>query len=340
MDEINTELLDPSSPNTQLLSFYDGSKELYYDHKLHVRYYVEDDAKILVAGATNVTGVMDKSGPLTQWAANETCNYLRTLLKPGEVYTQEQLDSAYQEARFNYRKISRIATDIGHEAHDWLDKYQRYLMSGRSDDALLLPEHPKVKNCVEAAIGWMKTHLFHPLKVECQTYSRLYEYCGTYDHLAEITSCGDPTCCPFQGRITILGDFKSSKRIYDEYRMQTAAYKAGHEEEYPDQRVDARVIIRLDKEGDGIETLTLMNDSYEDDLSGFLGLLDAFNWQKKIDLQEKYERAVAKQERTLAKEAAAAIKAAERALKGTRPRAPRKKTVIREVAVAGIPVEV
>lgn len=328
-----------TSTDAERLSFYNGTVTLFYDDKLHVRYYEEDGSKYLISGATNVTGMVDKSGALTQWASNETCNYLRTKIEQGKPYTDEELDAFYNEARFNYRNISRKATDIGHLVHEWLDNYQKGMLDGSGQEPAM-PVDEKAVNCIRAAQQWMSNHDFEPLKVETQVFSKTHRFAGTYDHLAKITACGDPTCCPFDGRILILGDFKSSKRIYDEYRMQTACYKAAHEEEFPDQIIDARVVIRLDKEGDGIETLTLMNDSFEDDFRGFLGALDTFNWQKGLDLQQRYEKAVIKEDKRIAKAADAAIKQAAKELKAVgKPVRSRKKLVIKEVKVAGIPVE-
>lgn len=328
------------SNEAEILSFYNGEIVLKYDHKLHVRYYEENSQKFLISGATNVTGIVDKPA-LVPWAANMAVDYASRLIKPGVVYTEEELEAAFRDAKANYRAISRTATDIGHIVHEWLDNYQKLCMNhgyGASFEMPTMPEDPKAENCVRTCLSWMNKHSFHPIKVETQVFSRVYRYAGTYDHLAHITSCGDPVCCPFEGRILILGDFKSSKRIYDEYRMQTACYKAAHEEEFPDQVIDARVVIRLDKEGAGIETLTLMNDSFEDDFRGYLGALDTYNWQKALDLQHRYERAVAKEDKRIAKAADAALKQAAKELKAvSKPTRSRKKLLIKEV---GIPVEV
>ena len=318
MDELGTD------PGTERLLFYNGREELYYDPKLHVRYQLVDGVKILVAGTTTVTGMVDKSGALTQWAANQTIEHLKGEILPDTAYSAFQLDTAFNQARFNYRKTSRTALDIGKLAHAWLDEYQQRLMANPNEweNVQTLPENEKARNCVVAALDWMTKHKFKPFCVEKQVYSQVHSCSGTYDHLAWITACGDKECCPFDGTIFILGDFKSSKRLYDEYRLQTAFYKAAHEEEFPGLPIDARLVIRLDKEGEGIETMVLLNDSYDADLDGFLGALEIYKWQKQLDYEARYAKQVAK------------------SLKPKTVRKPRKAVVIREVADVGIPMEI
>jgi hypothetical protein len=313
---------DSLPEDTERLLFYNSEEELFYDARLHIRYKLQDGEKILVAGATTVTGMIDKSGPLTMWAANQTVAHLRNTVLPDTPYTQEQLDTAFNDARFNYRKTSRTALDIGKLAHTWLDAYQQRLIANPNEyeNVQLLPDNEKARNCVVAALDWMNKHNFKPFCVEKQVYSRKYQFSGTYDHLAWITACGDKDCCPFEGTIFTLGDFKSSKRIYEEYRLQTACYKCAHEEEFPDLPIDARLVIRLDKEGDGIETSVLLNDTYEADLDGFLGTLDLYNWTKALDYDKRYAKQLAK------------------SLKPKSKRKPRKPVVIREVEI-GIPFE-
>lgn len=302
------------------LKHYNGEVTLYYDAKHHVRYVLEDGEKIMVPGVTNITGMVDKSQPLMAWSAAQTVELLRTSILPGQAYTEEQLEEAFQNAKRNYRNTSRKALDIGKLAHEWLDRYQQSLIAG-VDHEESLPENENAANCVKAALDFMGKHSFSPFRVETHVYSRLYNYAGTLDHLAHITSCGSEDCCPFEGTVFILGDFKSSKAMYDEYFLQTAAYQQAIQEEFPDLTVDGRLILRLDKEGQGFEHAIRLNNTMEDDLTAFLGAQEILKWQKQIDYDASFNKKL--------------IKLAKAASKP--PARPRKKTVIREVATA-IPI--
>src|SRR5947209_3286175 len=122
---------DTLEDNFEKNLFYDGQVALIYDPKLHA-YYVEEGEgeRYLVPGATTICGMIDKSGPLTQWAANMTVQYLRENLTVEHLQNDPipenptedtppwdsatRLDNLFNEARFNFRKISDTAKDTGH----------------------------------------------------------------------------------------------------------------------------------------------------------------------------------------------------------------------------------
>src|SRR5207302_1086593 len=119
------ELLEASSGPAEKLSFYDGEITLYYDHKLHAYYVIDEYGdKLLVPGATTVTSMVDKSGPLTQWAANMAVQLLRDKLakrfnipalpdlpwgagpEPVAITIKsDELETLLNEARFAHRAI-------------------------------------------------------------------------------------------------------------------------------------------------------------------------------------------------------------------------------------------
>jgi hypothetical protein len=300
------DILDNTFSAVENLRFYDGTVILYYDSALHVYYTVDEDGvKQLAPGVTSVCGTLDKSGPLTQWSANMTVELLRQELQP---YTNEegiiQIPSpAFEElankARFNYRQISKTATDIGHIAHDWLEQFIKMMVSkGVSMRDILifpaLPEHEKATNCVNAALDWMTLHKFRPVHSERKIYSREWGFAGTLDLTGYVTSCGDPKCCPFEGTIYELDDFKSSRNIYDEYRLQTAAYQYAMTEEFPDEKIQGRRILRLGKDDGEFESMFVPNESFEADIDAFLGLLQAFHWNQQIRFDKRFEKQEAK----------------------------------------------
>ena len=334
---------------------YGGTVEMHFEPVLH-GYWVEiDGQRYFVSSVTTVLDVLDKPA-LVQWAANETVNHILDAV-PMEDQAREYMRAYYQRlrdklpwdeavngpsalvtldtralvdianaARFNFRKISKDATDVGKQAHGWLETFinTAISLSTGGEFSTALPEEERARNCVTAALAWFNKHKFRPLASEKKVYSLRYNYSGTFDWLAYITSCGDAACCPFEGEKLCLGDFKSSKALYDEYRLQVAAYQQAHTEEFPDVKIDLRCVLRLGKDDGAFEPMTMTNDAYEADLDGFLGALEAYNWQKQIDLDRKMDR-----------DAEKAFKKAQKA-KDKKPR----KVAIKKPKYEEIPVEV
>lgn len=324
----------------EVLTFYNGEVTLVYDAALHAYYELVDGVKYIVPGSSTVTGMIDKSGPLTQWAANMTVQYLREKIPSITSFSKDVnvdlLDQLFNEARFNFKNISKDAKDIGTVAHDWLECYVKDVIEGNPLAGALIPampEDPKACNCIDAALKWMKIHKFRPLKSEMKVFSREYGYAGTFDWTGYVTSCGDRQCCPFDGTLFCLGDYKSSKTLYDEYRAQTASYQQAYNEEAEQwnkycradverRLVEARVILRLGKEDGEFEPKVLLADQFERDLDGFLGALGVYTWLQQFKMDKKADKIQAKAEKEAAKIAARAAKP------------PRKKAVKRIVAPA------
>jgi hypothetical protein len=314
----------------ETLSFYDGAVTLYFDPRLHVYYELIEGEKVVVTGTTDVTGKIDKSGPLTQWAANSTSELiLNTFPASGEdraalldyyariktkvpilvekddllTITAYDLAKLCNDARFNYRAISKEAKDIGHEAHYWLEGWIKAKLAGTTYDRAL-PEDPRAVNCIMAALKWIGVHEFEPLCSERKVYSRKYGVAGTLDWIARITTCGNPLCCGYRDsrRVTALGDFKSSKAIYPEYRCQLAMYDVAHTEEFPMARIDVRILLRLGKEDGEFETMPMLADSLPRDFSGFMGALVMVNYLDQMDMDVRLGKMAVRAAKKLEKE--------------------------------------
>lgn len=300
-------------------SYYGGTKILFYEPKSHTYYMEEDGEKILVPGVTTVIEKINKPA-LVQWAANTTIQYVKEKLTSvqikvaGVLYNYSLTNNVLElleMARFNYKTISKAATDTGHMAHERL---QQILLNNINDeDAVYLTlEDEKAQKCVDAALDWMNKHDFKPLSTEVKILSATYHYAGTYDFTGNMVACGGECCGGLVGHLHILGDFKSSKAIYNEYRIQTAAYVVADREERTEAEIDARLILRLGKEDGEFEALLMSNDSLESDFNAFVGLLAVYSWEaqlkedaKGLKLLAKYQ---AQQLKEQAKQAAKALK--------------------------------
>lgn len=332
------------STDHETLSLYGGDVTLFYNDKLHAYWREIDGERILVPGVTTVTSMIDKSGPLTQWAANSTVQHiLENLITALHIPTGTQkvadivVEKARQfyqavkdkidvtnaqapmvvispakfavllnTARFNYRAISKDATDVGHEAHKWLEGYIKYMIergfySFEDIEAAYIVDNPKpteqrALNCVNAALSWLHKHKVKPLASERKIYSRLFNYSGTEDFEGSLTACGNHNCCPYDGEVLFIADFKSSKTIYDEYRLQLAAYHQARTEEDPEfgNAVGARIILRLGKDDGEFESLAVTQAQFEMDTDGFLSTLGMYCWAKQHELTKRGDKAAAK----------------------------------------------
>ena len=70
----------------------------------------------------------DKSGALTQWAANMVVEWLRKNCTSDFNWgSEENFYEVYEEdlnnARFNFRNVSQEALDIGSLVHNWIEEY-------------------------------------------------------------------------------------------------------------------------------------------------------------------------------------------------------------------------
>lgn len=142
-------------------------------------------------------------------------------------------------------------------AHNWLEQYFK---SGEPGPA---PEHPKAGHCVDAALKWLHEHQVEKLEVERRIYSRKHQFSGTLDKLAIV----DGKKC--------LIDWKSSKGVYTEYKLQTAAYVGAYEEE-TGEYIEGRWLIKLGKEDGEFEAHWYPRATQRSDYKAFknaLGLL-------------------------------------------------------------------
>lgn len=234
---------------------YDGLVRLEFDEKTH-RYTIYDgEKKVKAPSVTTILGVIDKSGPLIPWAINQTVNFYRAAFLPDTSYPTVVLDTIHEQAKRAARNVKEEAADIGTQAHNWLETYFKNGFVPQP-----LPEHPKVLNCVNAALAWLKEHDVRPIFNERRIYSRRYQYSGTLDMLALV-----------DGVLTIV-DWKSSRGLYKEFFLQTAAYSAAYTEE-TGTKIEQRILIRLGKDDGEFEPHALPKGQQAKDFKAFKAAL-------------------------------------------------------------------
>jgi hypothetical protein len=222
---------------------YDGQIELEFDERKHV-YRVNGKT---VPGVTGILGVINKPA-LVPWAVKMCGEYLAKSLKPGTTLDEVEIARLVNDMKRRYRDVTAEAADIGTHVHRWAEQHAK----GENPP---WPVNPQVRSGVEAYCAWLEAHHVEPVFVEKRIYSRLHDYAGTVDLVAKI-----------DGRLCIA-DFKTSSALYDEMRLQLAAYQEALQNEFPHMNFAARYVLRFPKDGGQFEAHELQD--FERDFGAF-----------------------------------------------------------------------
>lgn len=212
---------------------------------------------------TIISDCSDKSGPLTYWAANQTVEYIRKNCQRDTVHPWANgrflvSDDDLENARRNFKEVSKDALDIGSEVHDAVEYY---LKTGKERKI----NTPESISAFIAFLEWKDSVKLEVIETE-KTVSGNY-YAGTLDLL-----------CTIDGKRYII-DIKTSKAIYPEYRYQIAAYRALEE------GVEGSGVLRLDKET-GLPEFKDFSKSYENDLKVFMAMVDLYYLRHPINAKK------------------------------------------------------
>jgi hypothetical protein len=242
-------------------ALYGGSVILKYDDAKHKYVAVEADGTVVnPPSITTALGVLNKPA-IVQWAVNCAINHLRSRLYDGGEFDVEDLERFLDEAKYAHKWIKEEAADIGSAAHQWLEDYWHQKMkaaeSGEEFAVPPLPEHPQVKNCVEAAVKWIEEHHITPIVIEKPLYSRRHKVAGRMDKLATV-----------DGKLVVV-DWKSSAGLWEEYRFQIAAYLFIYEEETGRVPVGAW-LVRLGKYDGEFEAKYFTREQLMPDMDAFV----------------------------------------------------------------------
>jgi hypothetical protein len=281
------------TPN-KVYSLYGGAVKLTYNDADH-KYFIDvPEGRIHVPNVTTILKVIGKSDVLISWAVKECVGYIRAEFEKRRAspttfcaLMETDLEQILSGGKSAHRAKKKDAADIGHIAHEWLEKYGARRIHGRSHsvavaESMPFPENDKARLCVNSALDWIVEHHVEPLEVERKIYSREYHYAGTLDWKGFV-----------DGKLSIL-DFKSSKYLYDEYRLQVASYQSAVEEE-DGCKIEQRILLRLGKE-DGAFEVAIFDDrmEYEADRLAFLSAQDLQQRLEQFQAEYKAKQAAKK----------------------------------------------
>ena len=229
-----------------------------------------------------ISDCTDSSGALTQWAANMVVEYMKEHLSddPFCPYKGSEIFEKLEKARFNFRKVSQKALDIGSEVHDQIEKYLKACMVGKSlGETLSLVDamenlSEESKNAFGAFLKWKDENNLKPISLEQTVWGE--RWAGTCDYLGY-----------YKDKLYVI-DWKTSKAFYPEMRYQVAAYRSvtryptgehyhshgikGHAKHYYPEGCG---ILRLDKET-GMPEFKDTSKTYEKDLRVFNCMVELY----------------------------------------------------------------
>ena len=196
-----------------------------------------------VPGVTTIIGVLDKSGPLSKWAAESVASFV----------------ADDREAIEALRTMGREPMVAALKAMPW-QKRDEAAARGTTFHALaeqILLGHvvqvpPEQVGLVESALAFMDAYKIDPTLVEVAVGSREHKYAGTADLIAN----------------GAIWDWKSGKRIYPSVPFQLSAY-AGAEfvvgadgYERPMPPIEASYGVHIREDGYSVHPLRFGPDVY------------------------------------------------------------------------------
>lgn len=219
---------------------YNGEVKVKFQPNPYHRYYVTDPEHQLkgqyTRGVTTYLGIKDKSNALLIWATETGAQFLLDEIAEGREVTEDLVI----QAMTLYKQRKEKAADIGTQIHDWCEYFIKHKLGREGyEKKPELPDQEDEKAIylgATAFLEWVTSHKVEFVASEKVVYDRNEKFIGTADIIARV-----------DGKLALI-DLKSSNGLYNEVRMQTAAYAVAYMAEFPDEVIEDRWAIRLAKE--------------------------------------------------------------------------------------------
>lgn len=225
---------------------YGGQVELIFDTTRH-QYTVDGE---VILGCTSVLQIIAKPA-LMFWSANCAADYFKEHINPGVSLDEIEIENIWKEAKRAHTKKKESAGDIGHLVHDFVDKFCK----GENPS---MPINEQAQGGVNRFLKWATDNDVHFLINEQPCFSRKYKYAGTIDGICKI------------GKKMYIFDLKTSNHIVPEYWLQTSAYLNARTEEFPQEKFDGILVLRVGKEDGELEFVIKPMSEYKTYLRAFL----------------------------------------------------------------------
>ncbi len=190
---------------------------------------------------TTILNIIDKSGPLINWAAKVTVEYIYNNFKEkdGKLFigdtelNTENAGKLLSPAKREHNRIKTEAGDIGTRAHAEIERIIKTSEIPTEIELALMDS--RIANPVRAYLKWAEENQFQPIHSEQRVCLLDHKVAGTVDCVGLL-----------KGKYT-LTDFKTSNGIYPEAKLQVAAYAKAWEETF-DEKIEQAGILHISKE--------------------------------------------------------------------------------------------
>lgn len=241
----------------KVIELYKGKVHIEFFERYHQYFLVKKNGeREKLKSVTSATSVIDKSGALIGWAVKLGRVFLTEKLESGEIITIEHIETA---AKLHAQK-KKEAADLGTAVHDWAEHYIKSKLARKPKPEL--PEDERILNGVIAFLKWEKEHKVKFVASELLVYSKKHNYVGLMDAKAII-----------DGKLACV-DFKTSNGIYDEFRLQVAAYRQADAEESK-SKYQSTWIVRFGKDDGEFEAHEILD--HKKDFEAFVCALGLRN---------------------------------------------------------------
>lgn len=224
------------------VSLYNGEVEIEFNEGNH-RYKVNGEFK---PGVTTILNVINKP-LLLEWSAHMASEAFKDAVAraqaEGVTMDDKWLKKTTEACKKAHQSYSGVAKDLGKDVHAGIEgvlKGEGYYSSD-----------PAATKLIEGFKTWYNESGYTCLEAERIGYSRIYDYCGTWDMVFT------------KDDKILLGDAKTTKRsytaqggLYTEYVAQLGGYAIAYEEE-TDKPVDDLFVVNPDKTYGELQFITL-----------------------------------------------------------------------------------
>jgi hypothetical protein len=234
----------------RLIELYGGTVQLGFQGPPKHRYEVmlmpeggDPSPWIYAPNVTGITGMIDdgKSPRLMGWAVKQALLKIEAGLQPGIALDEIGIQNLIKRGRGAHRSESAKAANIGTLVHEWVEEHVRAKMSENTELLPALPKNKTLRGAAEAFLAWEAGHKVEYLFAERMIYSVDHHYSGTVDIGAIV-----------DGAHTVV-DIKTSSHLYEEFKLQTAAYIQALNEEFEEDWT-TRIVVQLPKTGSAKHT--------------------------------------------------------------------------------------
>jgi hypothetical protein len=187
------------------------------------RYYIHPNRPKQVPSITNIKGIKGIDS-LKFWAAKEAANYAADNIAKLATLSHDEVFTLVKGAPFAKTSAKSEASDVGDVVHDWIDSYIKGMPPGDlmlanpcktwpdGNVTALQPSGARTaRNMWRQFLAFVDRYKPEFVDSEFTVWSDKYEYAGTADWSARI------------GGALVLGDTKTGKAVYSDFRYQLAA---------------------------------------------------------------------------------------------------------------------